>query len=617
MMQPERDVPEPIASAAMTKVAADVVQKASAPILRRIASRLSLGMDRLKVQFIKCFQDELARAYERSETVKTIISRDQPVLLEEIYVPLTLKSGDECGLSDLEADPSTKPGLRFILSGTGGAGKTFLMKHLLNCSRDNRHGFIPLFIELRNLQWDTGDSLEDCIHAELVSRGSYEDRQLFQVALEEGIFVVYLDGFDEVHPHEKPNALQLIRRFSDRYSATSMLVTTRPLAGVETLQSFTIFHVEPLSKGQAIDLIEKTEFDHVTKSKFLTDMQDGLYDRHQTLMSLPILLGMMLLTYRTYADIPDRMTVFYSQAFETLYSIHDSQNKELFKRKHNAGLSPDTFKRVLQAFCYLSLSNHDIEFSDTSLDGYIKRALSISQVDVNELDFKSDLINNVCVLQPEGLSYIFVHRSFQEYFAALFALNFSGANPFRVIERVALVSGSAVAEMMAEIDRVKLERNWVLPKLDELVEWVRVLRTKSLTKQIGDLFSPAFVRDGKTSYGLSEYNSLFLASEILATIVDPKVSLLRLLDDVKIPTEERLKEGGVNQAPINEASRNFKIVYDSSRVYEITRSSDWVIRESGFQDGLRAYVENLRGVRSELAATLSSYAALEDAEIFG
>lgn len=611
-------MPEAVVSAAMTKAAIEVVGNASKPLLKKIAARLSIEIDRLNVQFLKTFEDELAKALERAKTVKTVISRDQPVDLESIYVPLTLKCGKKSNLPDISADPSAGPGLRFVLSGTGGAGKTFLMKHLLNLSRNNKNGFIPLFIELRNIQFDSGSSLEACIYNELALRGNQESQQLFKVALDEGLFVVYLDGFDEIHPSESRRALQLIKQFSDRYSSTSMLITTRPRTGVETLQRFTNFHVDPLSKEQALDLIQKTEFDQVTKSKFLREMDKNLYNKHQTLMSLPILVGMMLLTYRTYADIPDRMTVFYSQAFETLYSIHDSENKELFKRKHNAELAPDIFKKILQAFCYISLSNHDIEFSDSLLDSYLARAIKISRIEVSAQAYKSDLIHNVCILQPEGLSHVFVHRSFQEFFAAQFALNFSGTDQFRVIDQIISVSGSAVAGMMVEIDELKTRRTWALPKLDWIINHLLDLKRKRPTTQLGNLFSPVSVDSKKSTsrFSISAYNLTFHAAEILAAVVDTRITQLEMLNDIKFPSEENLIARSPEVNLSNQNSTNLVLNYDRSFSYELSSNEAWVVKESGFVENFVKYLRLLGEIRAELANSLTSYSLMEDSELF-
>lgn len=259
-------------------IAKSIITKASPKIFDAIVERVSKETMKVRVHFTKTFQGHLARSLERSANIRTIVSRDKPVSLEEIYVPLYVQCDDDAGIPDTKLNPCSAEGIRYVLSGTGGAGKTVLMKHLLNESVNNEIGFVPLFIELRNLQFDKAQSLQTCIYDELKLYGDPESMEFFEIALEEGLFAIFLDGFDEIHPEEQEHALKLIRRFADQFPKSSMLVSTRPRTAVETLRDFSIFHIEPLNKEQAVELIEKTEFEPITKEKFLNSLKSGLYE---------------------------------------------------------------------------------------------------------------------------------------------------------------------------------------------------------------------------------------------------------------------------------------------------------------------------------------------------
>ena len=67
--------------------------------------------------------------------------------------------------------------------------------------------------------------------------------------------------------------------------------------------------------------------------------------KHESFASNPLLLNIMLLTYDNYADIPEKLHLFYSNAFETLYIKHDA-TKGGYKREFKTKLSSDDFKRV-------------------------------------------------------------------------------------------------------------------------------------------------------------------------------------------------------------------------------------------------------------------------------
>jgi len=602
-----------------------VIANASPKIMAAISKRAAKEVLKIRVQFTKTFQSHLSKTLERSAFIKTVISRDKPVKLEDIYVGLSLASDDKIGIPDSDIDPCLKGGSRSILSGTGGAGKTVLMKHLLNLSSENKRNVVPIFIELRNIEFDEGENLERCIFNEIVENLDGETFELFKVALEEGLFSIYLDGFDEIHPEEHDKALRYIRKFAQHYGETSILISTRPKTGVVTLRDFTVFHVEPLSKDQAISLIRKTEFDDVTKEKFLSSLNDGLYEKHSTLMSLPILVAMMLLAYRTYADIPDRMTVFYGQAFETLYSIHDSENKELFKRQHHAGLAPDVFKNVLQAFCYLSLSNHDIEFSETTLQSYIKRALSVAKVDVPVEKYKNDLIHNVCVLQPDGLSYVFVHRSFQEYFASIFAISYSGSRSFEIFDQIIDVSGSAVARMMLELDLIKTRKFWLLPKMEQFSKYLSGVSRRKLHNQISAFCKVIWVaryeEEHPVSFSLgAEGDSNYRIMELLAECTGRDLGFSRVVSRIKIPNEKDISNHVVPsepkvaraQVPISDAG----IFFDHDRFYKYSALGEKVIDSMEFKIALKDFRVDLDSAVSELQMDISGHSRLEDHELF-
>lgn len=610
---------EEIALSAAAKAASRVIERASPIAFEKIAKRLKIEALRARVQFTKTFQDHLQKSFERSLKIKTVISKDKPVLLEEIYVPLTLRSDEKEGILDVAADPTRTEGARFVLSGTGGAGKTVLMKHLLNISAENQINAVPLFVELRNLEFDSADSLEELIFHELMLDGGQETFEFFKVATEEGLFVLYLDGFDEIHPDESHKAISLIKRFASNFPNVSMLITTRPKTGIVTVREFVVFHVEPLSKQSAMSLIEKTEFDQITKERFLEQMRSGLFEKHRTLMSLPILVAMMLLAFRTYADIPDRMTVFYSQAFETLYSIHDAENKELFKRQHHAGLAPDVFRSVLQTFCYLSLSNHDIEFTESTLNSYIQRALRISKVDATVEKYKNDLIHNVCVLQPDGLSYVFVHRSFQEYFASLFALNYSGEQRFEVIDKIVDVSESAVAGMMIEINEIKTKRYWLFPRLSKFRKYLQGVKRRKLSKQITAFYSQIWVdSDDQMSFSLGrEATDNHRLMELFSSCLARRLAYAHVTRNLQLHDEKLFS--ALQPIPLNlkrQRSAQQGVIFGNERLYLFKDGAEEIVADNGFSHNFVRLLETVDNIHSELKNELSEHKQIEDSELF-
>jgi ABC-type transport system involved in cytochrome bd biosynthesis fused ATPase/permease subunit len=119
-----------------TAAAINAINRIGNSVSDRIDSNLVQNATGMRARFLKTFQSHLAKSLQKSGSVKTVVSKDKPVKLESIYVPLCLLH-DEKTIEGDELDPTINAGRRTIVSGTGGAGKTILMKHLLNISVAN------------------------------------------------------------------------------------------------------------------------------------------------------------------------------------------------------------------------------------------------------------------------------------------------------------------------------------------------------------------------------------------------------------------------------------------------------------------------------------------------
>lgn len=209
-----------------------------------------------------------------------------------------------------------------------------------------------------------------------------------------------------------------ISTLCDKFPENYYFLSSRPFTDFIEFQRFTVFSVLPFEKEQAIALTSRLPFDSETKQRFALALENGLFDEHESFASNPLLLTLMLLMYDNYAEIPDKLHLFYEKAFETLYNktyATESADRRIFKSK----LSFDPFRSVFAYFCSISYFKHKIEFSRDEMMEYLTKASKTLDKFVSE-DYLDDLLNSVCVMYKDGLSYVFTHRSFQEYFTAFF-----------------------------------------------------------------------------------------------------------------------------------------------------------------------------------------------------
>lgn len=182
----------------------------------------------------------------------------------------------------------------------------------------------------------------------------------------------------------------------------------------------------------------------------------------------------MLLTYEEFAEIPRKKHVFYRQAFDTLFQKHDA-NKEQFQRKIKTGIQLEEFRSCFAAFCGFSYIKEVFSFDDESLSDFASKAAKYTKnsgdiaADVKSQEFIDDLFEAVCMLQKDGVHTAFVHRSFQEYFAALFATKLSPENMIKFLNQYSLRFSDSAVSMAFDMSKEVVETEWVGPTIQHLL----------------------------------------------------------------------------------------------------------------------------------------------------
>ena len=173
-----------------------------------------------------------------------------------------------------------------------------------------------------------------------------------------------------------------------------------------------------------LELIDKLDFrsdEPELKAKFRRELDSSLFFTHKEFATNPLLLTIMLMTYEQFAEIPSKMHRFYHEAYITLAQKHDA-NKVGYKRMLRTKLDTDRFADYFAEFCARSYTDEKYSLTEEQFKKHFD-ALRVGKADGNVVrleDFIYDLTNHMCLMYFEGGSYHFTHRSFQEYFCALF-----------------------------------------------------------------------------------------------------------------------------------------------------------------------------------------------------
>lgn len=378
------------------------------------------------------FQKYLDAASSYYSTKKTLLYAEKPHPFYELYVCNNVRYRKfratgardfkpEKNISNATIEKLEAESKYIIIEGTGGIGKSMLLTHLFLSSAEKSAdtGSTPFFLSLKNYK-DTTSGIVDFIWKSAREFDAVISQNDIITALQEKNLVLLMDGLDEIQSTIRENFDTDLEAFIKSYPGNTIVITSRPVFSFITYSKFSVFDIQELTKEQALELVQKLEFwDTAAKENFMKDLDRHLYTSHYQFASNPLLLTIMLMTYTTFGEVPAKMHVFYSKAYETMARLHDA-SKGTFKRKLHSKLTPEEFAKYFAEFCARTYTEEVLEFTERTFSAYMAKVLKDSYAEftgVQPRDFLLDLTDNLCIMYREGEKYYFIHRSFQEYFA--------------------------------------------------------------------------------------------------------------------------------------------------------------------------------------------------------
>lgn len=424
----------------------------------------------------KRYLTQVAKDYHKA---KSFLIQATKTPLYNFYVPLGITRGEtqypEASIENLTFVENFN-----VITGSGGSGKSMMMRHLFLDTLQKKPK-VPVFCELRDLN-GTNLTVRDLVKDTLYQNKFTQDEEFFERALKAGHFAVFLDGFDETDDREK--IARDIQKFAKEYDENIITVSSRPDDALSAWTLFNVWQIQPLTLEKACDLVEKVPahiFDAKIKKKFLDDLKDKLFESHKSFLSNPLLLSIMVLTYKDSADIPQKLSVFYDQAYTTLFQRHDAL-KGGYKRKRYCDLDIQDFAKVFSAFSILTHDKRKSSFTETEALEFLGKAKKLANIEFDEKGFLDDAIQAVSLLIRDGLVITFAHRSFQEYFTAQYIRQVSPGKQRKLIDKYIYGQGDNVTNLLFNIDKELFEKNYLIPGIQELENKVRFKNTLKMSQ---------------------------------------------------------------------------------------------------------------------------------------
>lgn len=484
----------------MNKVTADVITQCIGEFFRNGKGFLNDSKDKVLVKLKVSYTAYMESTFAKYSKTKTFFIRNEPTYLYDFYVPAGLKSPGR-KIKNASFDEILKINNCCIVCGTAGSGKSTLMRHLLlQCVAAKNK--VPVFIELKDINDFDGDFV-DLIRSVLVKDSARFSKVFIESAIKAGHFTFILDGYDEVNEKKRKKIRTEIQAMAKRCPDNNYIVSSRPDSEFGGWETFTVFKMLGLSLEQACLLVNKLPFSGEIKDKFVLDLRKGMFEKHESFLSNPLLLSIMLLTYGQSADIPTKLNVFYNQAYEALFQCHDAL-KGAFQRERETSLDIQDFAEILNCFSLQTYDKRELNFSRTKALSYLKKTKSITKINFKEENFLNDALTSVCLIVEDGLFLTFSHRSFQEYFTAKFIINSSEDKQAQLLQKYSKhFETDNVIQLVHEIDSKLVEKYVFLPYIDNLEKKIGIKKTFGITHYLNFfklLFTEVSIANGSLMF---------------------------------------------------------------------------------------------------------------------
>lgn len=342
-------------------------------------------------------------------TVKTIWQVDEPVNVAAFYYPQRVESKSESGAREIRLLDSGP----MVVEGIAGQGKSILLRHLAVevASQGKR---LPVFLQLRHI--DAKNSLRSLVTRTMEGVLGTSSPLVIEYLLRNQQLLFLLDGFDEIDTAYRSDSIRELHDFLDRYPSCPVIVSARPNSDIQNSALFTVVRIRQLSPYDRTRLIEHLVEDVDTRSRMLMAL-DGK-EHIAGVLTTPLLVTLLIITYKSGGDIPDQLSAFYKSLFSTLLKRHDKM-KPGYVRQRRTTLSDTDFESVFETLCFLTLNEYKLHLEERELESYLQASLASLNIEsIHPAAYAEDLVRVTCLVIRDGDRYFFLHKSIPEYFAA-------------------------------------------------------------------------------------------------------------------------------------------------------------------------------------------------------
>ncbi len=185
------------------------------------------------------------------------------------------------------------------------------------------------------------------------------------------------------------------------------------------LETYTVCE---LTETQIFGIIERTASDQEKSQELCKALERSpLHKRSDSILKSPILVVLFCISYNLGEEIPNTLSQFYSNIFDTVFHRHDNIKGKVHRARHWND-NRTVYKDLFNCLCFISLRSGFNSFNKDKLIEFIGVSLKHVGEDRALADkVASELVSITNLIIEDGFNdYRYVHKSIQEFFAASF-----------------------------------------------------------------------------------------------------------------------------------------------------------------------------------------------------
>lgn len=339
--------------------------------------------------------------------------------MKEVYVPQYIvdERDNTTYLIDGYPDALIRKYRRIVIKDYAGRGKSTLVKKMF-LEAINK-GEFPLFVELRNLN-EGGTVMEEILRClQEIDKGFEE--YLLRYLLDQGIFVIFLDGFDEVNNERRVDVARDVKMFVDQARKNLFVMTSRNDDVVTSFGMFKGFMIKDFTIEQACDLILRYDNQREVSQQLVAELKDGKHKEVFDFLKSPLHTSLFYKVFKEKKGVPYKLHEVCAEIYSHLYNMHDLMKDGAYEHQKKCNLSEQDYAKVLGYIALLCLKKKSFSISKMELDSYFDMAKQYyADIRFENDDMRYDMVVSLSLFKEDGSEIIWIHEAMCQYFASCY-----------------------------------------------------------------------------------------------------------------------------------------------------------------------------------------------------